>query len=262
MSVLENKEFSGERARMYGTVLQEFPLARADEVQINMKYLKPVAGERILEVGSGSGLYTKVLSDLVGLTGEVAATDPSQDQLTFIDGLNRPNVRTIASGADQLHLSPELSSVNKHFDAVWSLGAFHHCSNKSQAFRNFSRLLKRDGRVLICDVLAGSALADYFDAEVARFSITGHEVAFLTKNFFASLCDLFGFSEPKFHDLDYLWHFKTEEELGLFMYKLHGMGKTTPEHCLEKIRDFMKIEPRQNGYALHVPLTIFETRCL
>lgn len=258
MSV-ETQAFLGERAKLYTEILNEFPFVRAEEVRINLSYLKPQEGEKILEIGSGSGLYTRPIAESIGDQGEMIATDPSADQLENVRSFNLANTRIIAQGADTLLEDHSLSCESASVDAIWSLGAFHHCQNKSKAFENFFHLLKPGGRVLICDVFSGSSLADYFDVEVARFSMNGHEVAFLTQNFASSLCYLFGFSEPKFHELDYSWHFKTQEELGMFMYKLHGMSKTTPEACLQKVLEFMQVTRDAEGYTLHVPLTILET---
>lgn len=256
---VETKEFIGQRAQLYTEVLKEFPNARAEEIKLNMSYLKPQKGEKILEIGAGSGLYSKVLADLIGSNGELVATDPSRDQLENIQTFNKPNIRIVEAGADKLLESPVLANEKGTFNAIWSLGAFHHCPDKSQAFCNFNQMLKAGGRILICDVFSGSSLAKYFDEEVARFSMTGHEVAFLTEGFSRSLCYLFGFTDPVFHELDYHWHFKTKQDLGLFMYKLHGMSKTTPEECLKKVEEFMEVECKDDSYILHVPLTILET---
>lgn len=258
MAVLA-KEFVGERAQLYKEVLNEFPLVREEEVKLNLGYLKPERGEKILEIGAGSGLYSRPIAELLGSTGELVATDPSADQLENIRTFKRANMRMIEVGADFLLADPSLMKETESFDAIWSLGAFHHCMNKSQAFKNFHSLLKGRGRMLLCDVFSGSKLATYFDAEVARYSVTGHEVAFLTHEFARSLCYLFGFSDPKFHDLDYHWNFTSREELGLFMYKLHGMSHITPDKCLKKVEEFMDVERKDDLYILHVPLTILET---
>lgn len=257
---LTTKEFIGQRSQFYKEIHNEFPNARNEEIELNMRYFKPQKGEKILEIGAGSGLYTKRLAELVGLSGEIVATDPSEEQLENIRDFHLQNVRIIKGAANTLIEESSLIEEKNSFDALWSLGAFHHCPDKSSAFHNFRQLLKPNGRIFICDVFSGSTLARYFDAEVARFSITGHEVAFLTEEFADSLCYLYGFSEPKFHALDYQWNFKSKKDLGLFMYKIHGMSKTTPEECLEKVEEFMEIEQKNDDlYVLHVPLTILET---
>ena len=37
------------------------------------------------------------------------------------------------------------------------------------------------------DILAGSSLAKYFDDKVAKYAITGHEVSYLTPEYFDTL---------------------------------------------------------------------------
>jgi arsenite methyltransferase len=252
-------EFIGERAQMYGDTHRQFPNARAEEIAINMRYLKPQEGETILEIGSGSGLYSKVLSEIIKNTGVLFATDPSKDQLAHIEALKLPNIQIVPVGADKLLKDTAMLEKRGSFDALWSLGAFHHCLDKSTAFENFAELLKPNGRILICDVLSSSQLAKYFDIEVARYSMTGHEVAFLSHEFSSSLCYLYGFTEPTFYDLHYPWIFDSQEDIGLFMYLIHGMNGTTPARCLDKVKEFMEVEYRNGKYILHVPLTILET---
>lgn len=252
-------EFTGIRSKLYDDVLTQYPDARKEEVQININLFKPKEGEKILEIGSGSGLYTKVISDMLGKTGELVATDPSRDQLDYISKLNRDNIRIVEAGSDTLLSGTGLEEEKGSFDGMWSLGAFHHCMNKSESFKNFHELLKTNGRLFICDVFSGSFLADYFDSEVSRYSSTGHEVAFLTKGFASSLCSLYGFTKPKFHDMDFYWHFDTREDLGIFMYGIHGMVKTTLELCLEKVEELMYVDVINNKHVLRVPLTILET---
>ena len=256
------QEFLGERSQLYKEVLNAYPHARDDEIKAAMNCLKPKKGERILESGAGSGLYSKVISDLIGIEGKLIATDPSGDQLENIHAFKKTNIQTVVAGADTLFVNSHPLLTKESFDAIWSCGSFHHCINKTQAFGNFANLLKKDGRLLIFDVFTGSSLAKYFDAEVSKFCLTGHEVAFLSHEFADSLCYLYGFSKPKFHDLNLLWKFNTKDDLGIFMYKLHGMTKTTIKDCLEKVEAFMKVEYKDNSYQLHVPLTILEANKL
>ncbi|MEI6242203.1 MAG: methyltransferase domain-containing protein [Chlamydiota bacterium] len=251
-------DFVGERAELYGKILHNYPNTRKEEVDINMKIFNPKKGEKILEIGSGSGLYTTVLANYVTASGEVVATDPSGDQLkTILSGIYK-NIRTIQSGAHQLLENKDLSKELGSFDGIWSLGAFHHCMNKSQAFYNFSQLLKPKGRIFICDVFSGSEFARYFDTEVAKYSTTGHEVAYLTEEFFESLCFLFGLSNPKLHHIDYPWSFKTLNEMTQFMCHLHGLSRVPHEHALQSLEQFFEVEQISDRVILHVPLTIFE----
>lgn len=257
--LVRNGDFVGERAALYERSMGAYPMARKEEVGFNMNMFQVKTGEKILEIGSGSGLYTEVLARLVTESGMVVATDPSADQLKNIPQDKYNNIRIVTAGAHQLLENSNLTNERNSFDGIWSLGAFHHCMNKSEAFNNFFALLKPKGRVFICDVFSGSGLARYFDLEVAKYSITGHEVAFLTEEFFDSLCFLFGFSAPKFHHLDYCWYFDTLQDLTQFMNNLHGLTNVTHQDALKALQKFLRIEEKEKKFILHVPLTIFET---
>ena len=93
----------------------------------------------------------------------------------------------------------------------------HHASNKMKTFQILSQYAKPGARLVICDVLAGSLLAQYFDAHVAQACTTGHEVSFLSRSFAESLCYLTGWQQPVFRDLHLQWHFATREDIGVFL---------------------------------------------
>ena len=141
-----------------------------------------------------------------------------------------------------------------------SFGAFHHLKQKVKAFENYSRILKKGGRLVIADVFQGSKLAKHFDDKVAKYCITGHEVSFLSKEFTESLCFLTGFEKPKFYDLNIKWKFKNKNDIGIFLYKLHAMTKTTPEECLRGAEKILGIKKINEDYYLNWPMTLFITR--
>jgi len=252
------QEFLGQRARLYQESIKDSPLARDHEIRTALGYLNPRAGDKILEFGAGSGACSAIIADLITPGGELVATDPSSEQLANIQSMQKNNIRTVHTGSEHL-LRPQNLLQENYFDAIWSLGAFHHCLDKTTSFINFSKLLKNQGRLLICDPFHGSNFAKYFDTEVARFSITGHEVAFLTKEFCSSLCYLSGFTPPLFHELDVVWRFASLPELSSFLYKIHGMTKTTVQECYDKAKQLLRIEKCDDFYVVHLDITIMET---
>ena len=168
--------------------------------------------------------------------------------------LNKNNIDTIQFvqfGSENINLEKD------KVDAIWSFGAMHHMIKKNQAFENYSRILKPNGRIVIGDVFLGSNLAKHFDNKVARYCITGHEVAFWSKEYTESICFLNGFKKPKFYDLNIQWRFRKKEDIGTFLYKLHGMTKTTPKDCLKGAEEILGIEKKNGFYCLNWPITIF-----
>jgi len=244
-------EFSGIRSKMYKECLREYPLAREEDLKVMKKFLSPKRYEIILEVGAGSGFFSALLADLVQ---ELVVSDPSNEQLLEVEALGRQNIKLVAFGADELNLGKE------KFDAIWSFGALHHCFNKTAAFKNFARVLKKNGRLVIGDVFSGSKLAKHFDTQVARYCATGHEVAFWTDEFAESLCFLSGFEKPKIEDLKIEWKFKTKKDLGIFLYKLHAMVKTTPEECLKGAEKILGVKKKKGFYCLNWPMKILVSK--
>ena len=253
----KKQEFDGIRSKLYKECLQQFPDARQEDVEVMKKYLKPKKGERILEIGAGSGLFSKHISDIIGDKGELIVADPSLDQLQEIKKLNKKNIDVIQFvqfGSEAVNLEKD------KVDAVWSLGAFHHMINKNKAFENISRILKKKGRLAIADVFVCSKLAKHFDDRVAKYCVTGHEVSFLSKEYVNTLCYLNGFKKPKFYDLDTKWKFKSKKDIGVFLYKLHAMVKSNPKECLKGAEEILGVRKKGKFYYLNWPITLFTTK--
>jgi arsenite methyltransferase len=252
---MTNIEFEGLRSSYYKTIIEELPNSRDEEKQLCLDYLKPQAGENILETGAGGGFFTQSIAQSI-FPGKILATDPSPEQLEGI--IKKPNIEIFPVGADVLPVGTSPFRINS-FDAVWSGASFHHVTNKTLAFKNFYNLLKSGGRLVVADVFTGSNLAKHFDLEVAKYCLTGHEVSFLSKEYADSICFLSGFETPNFYDTVLQWKFGTKEELGKFLYNLHAMVKTTLEECYKKAEEILGIEYKNGHYCLNWPLTVLVT---
>lgn len=253
----EFKEFMGIRSSLYKEALREYPEARQEDLEVMKKYLAPKEGERILEIGAGSGFFSKHISEIIGIPGRLIVSDPSLEQLEEVRALNKNNIDVIQYVQFG---SPTVNLEKDKVDAIWSLGAMHHMFQKSKSFENMNRILKKKGRVVIVDVFVGSTLARHFDDKVAKYCATGHEVAFWSKEYAESLCFLVGFTKPVFYDINIQWKFKTKEDIGIFLYKLHAMTRTTPKECLKGAEEILGIEKRGKEYYLNWPLTVLVTR--
>lgn len=243
--------FDGLRSRMYQQALTDYPKAREEDIRAMHTYLAPRPDEVILEAGAGSGFFSGILADML-TNGKLIVSDPSQDQLEGIKQLEKHNIEILHEGADVLSLGEDA------VDAVWSFGALHHCFDKTRAFGNFSRILKKKGRLVIGDVWTSTRLADYFDRHVAKHCATGHEVAFWSDGFTTTLCQISGFSDPVIYDLPLQWTFEKREDIGDFIYKFHAMTSTTADDCLSAAQELLGIEEHQDGtFRLHWPMKIF-----
>lgn len=242
--------FNKKRSQLYKEALREFPNARDEDIEVMKKFLKPKKNETILEIGAGSGFFSGTIADMVM---RLIVTDPSEHQLEAVKNL-RDNIEVKKAKAENIKLR------SHSVDAIWSFGAMHHCFNKVGALKNFARLLHTDGRIVIADVWHGSRLAKHFDDKVAKYCLTGHEVAFWTDEFAESACQRAGLLHPIITELDIKWKFKKKNDIGKFLFKLHAMTKLTPKECLQGASSILGIEKGKDGmYYLNWPMKILET---
>ena len=248
-------EFSGRRSATYRDALATYANAWRSDIACMARFLDPKRGEKILEVGAGNGYFSLAIGDLVGAEGLLVATDPSVDQLSALEAeAEHGNVRVVQASAEELDIE------HRDFDAVWSRGAIHHVAEKTAAFRRFSELARPGGRLVIADIFAGTRLARYFDSVIARTCCTGHEVAFLSREFAESLCAMTGWNTPTFHDVTTPWEFDHREDIGHFLHLLFSArDEITPEECLGAADRFLSVTPTASGWALMWPMTVMIT---
>jgi len=106
-------------------------------------------GETVADVGAGTGLFTRLFSEVVGKDGRVIAVDISQKFLDHIAATSRQaglrNVDTRLATADSTGLPPE--SV----DVAFICDTYHHFEFPLKTMASIERALKPGGRVILVD---------------------------------------------------------------------------------------------------------------
>jgi ubiquinone/menaquinone biosynthesis C-methylase UbiE len=110
-------------------------------------------GDRVLDVGSGTGYFARLLAAAVGAQGTVDGVDASPEMVAYATRRTRrlPNCRFQAGAAESLPFP------DGHFDVVVSSFVIHHLPEDGQlpALQEMRRVLRPGGSVLVAEVPAG-----------------------------------------------------------------------------------------------------------
>lgn len=108
--------------------------------------LKP--GDRVADIGSGSGLFTRPIARAVGPTGVAYAVDIDGGLLKVVERSAKEagieNIRTVLA-------DPDDPKVPEPVDVVLICDALHHIGNQGPYMKTLSKYVKPGGRVAVID---------------------------------------------------------------------------------------------------------------
>lgn len=239
------------RAQGYKDALARYPNARQMDREAVLEWLQPKAHEVIVDLASGNGYIAQAVAPHCK---QMYLADPSAGQLgNAPDSLLKTAV-PIVIGETRIPLGD--ASV----DAIYSFGGFHHMRDHYAMLRECHRILRPGGRLLICDVLEGSALARHFDARVALHCVTGHHRAWLNSTYLDSLLARTGFHKPMRAEVVPLeWVFDRPEDIGKFLKGFHGM-ECSAEEVTKGVREHLGINRKADWYGVPWPMLFALTR--
>jgi ubiquinone/menaquinone biosynthesis C-methylase UbiE len=113
---------------------------------------KAKSGERILEVGCGTGSLSLLAKDRAGAQSQVCGIDVAPD---MVESAKRKAIKAGLDVQFQLGRIEDIPFADNHFDLVLSSFMLHHVPGddaKKQGMKEIFRVLKSGGRYLIVDI--------------------------------------------------------------------------------------------------------------
>lgn len=119
-----------------------------------MQYLPFKPGDRIADIGCGSGYFSYKFSGIVGDSGIIYAIDIKQEHLNFLNSFfkeeNIRNIKTITSRTDNI-------SLNDKVDYAYMCSLYHIIygvlsePDREGFIKSIIKVLKKDGKLIIVD---------------------------------------------------------------------------------------------------------------
>jgi ubiquinone/menaquinone biosynthesis C-methylase UbiE len=124
-------------------------------------------GQRILDVGTGTGVLIPFLLEAVGPTGQVTAIDYAEKMIEVCNAkyADVPNVSVAVKRVENLDFPSEF------YDAITCFGLFPHLENKEAALAQLNRVLKPGGKLIIAHALSSTEII----AHHRRSSVVAHD---------------------------------------------------------------------------------------
>lgn len=131
-----------------------------------MDWLKPSPGERIADIGSGTGLFLSRLMEIASADAPILCVDPSQPMLDLLP--DDPRLTPICATAEQI-ASGEVPMPVSTVDAFVFKEAIHHVKDIPGTLAGLADRLNPGGRILIVS-LPPRLRYPLFEAALDRFA--------------------------------------------------------------------------------------------
>ncbi len=158
-----------KRGEMYHEAMERWPDARKLEFEtlVGCAAIDQTC-PLVLDVPSGGGY----LANYLPTGARLVSVDPAP---TFLHaGSHDKADQVLCASHDAIPLADAAA------DVVFSLAGLHHIEDQAGVFREWYRLLKSGGVLVIGDAESGSATAAFLDGVVGQFNTMGHHGKYLT----------------------------------------------------------------------------------
>jgi ubiquinone/menaquinone biosynthesis C-methylase UbiE len=156
------------RGRRYDLLSTLFFLGRRRDVFARLAALSGARpGDQVLDVGCGTGYFTRLLAEAVAPCGTAVGVDPSPEVIVRARRSTGLTNCTFVEG-----IAEALDAEDQSYDVVVSSLMLHHLPEtlRPQAIREMSRVLRPGGRVLVADFRPPTT-------RIGRLLLKGHVIS-------------------------------------------------------------------------------------
>jgi ubiquinone/menaquinone biosynthesis C-methylase UbiE len=135
-------------AQVYAEMLERMNRFQEPEARVAIADLRLPPGSRGLDVGCGVGLYTLWLAEAVGPTGQVIGIDAVPERVEaaqrLVGAMLAPERLAVHAGD-----GTAIAAADSAFDWVWCGDVLHHIDDPVMALKEFIRVVRPGGRIVI-----------------------------------------------------------------------------------------------------------------
>jgi len=239
----------------YRKANDKFPEVRKNELQLMLTKISPEEGEIIVEAGTGNGYLTFPIAQKIG-NGKLFSYDIIPENLAEVKELNRSFNLPIE--LKQQKTSYDFEEQDSSVDKVVSIASFHHYDDRSteysgrlRALKEFSRILKLGGKLIIGDVGKNTVSSKYFEAiDTPEYCYpNGHPHDFLSKEEITDLCEQTNFKIESYEVLHVPWTFENEEQAKEFLHTIHN-ARCSQEQSFEHAKQYLNFWEKDGLFYL------------
>lgn len=145
-----SKEFFNSRAAIWDEKVAEKDTTRLAAMAARLEIK---AGATVLDIGTGTGVFTHFLLRKIGRKGKLSCLDFAEEMLKIAQAKGfKGNISYVCADIENNRLD------DKSYDAVVCYSVFPHFQDKLKALREIYRLLKEDGKIFICHTSSRQAI--------------------------------------------------------------------------------------------------------
>ncbi|MFC2006991.1 class I SAM-dependent methyltransferase [Chloroflexota bacterium] len=142
--------YFNEKAAIWDETIAEKDVTKLEDMAGRLD-IKP--GAKVLDVGTGTGVFLPFLLDKNGETGRLVCLDSAEDMLKRAQAKGfQGNIEYICADIADSRLD------NETFDTVVCYSSFPHFQDKPGALGEINRMLKKGGRLCICHTSCRTAI--------------------------------------------------------------------------------------------------------